>query len=113
MSPAFRHRGFNKQIFGANKQAPKGGCGLCPKNDPPRVIDDGCKQEVFGPPVTQSGRADTATLDPLCLTCPGRQWLGLFPSMASMNKSLAQINKLPKVAAVWSAPQTVDRLQVG
>src|SRR5262249_35570860 len=23
--------------------------GPCPKNDPPRAIDDGCKQEVFGP----------------------------------------------------------------
>jgi hypothetical protein len=58
--------GLNEQIFGADEQAPKGGCGRCPKNHPPRVIDNGCKQEVFGPPVTQSGRADTATLDPLC-----------------------------------------------
>ena len=29
------------------------------------------------------------TLNPLCLTCPGPQWLGPFPSMAAMNKSLA------------------------
>jgi hypothetical protein len=36
---------------------------------------------------------------PLCLTCPGLQWLGPFPSMASTNKSLAQMNKSPKVAA--------------
>ena len=24
--------GFNKQIFGADEQAPKSGCGRCPKN---------------------------------------------------------------------------------
>jgi hypothetical protein len=24
--------GFNEQIFGADKQVPKGGCGPCPKN---------------------------------------------------------------------------------
>jgi len=40
--------GSNEQIFGADKQVSKGGCGPCPKNDPPRVIDDGCKQEMFG-----------------------------------------------------------------
>src|SRR5262249_44677192 len=32
---------------------------------------------------------------PALLTCPGRQWLGLFPSLAATNKSLAQINKTP------------------
>jgi hypothetical protein len=26
--------GSNEQIFGANKQVPKGGCGPCPKNAP-------------------------------------------------------------------------------
>jgi len=25
-------RGFNEQIFGADEQVPKGGCGPCPKN---------------------------------------------------------------------------------
>ena len=31
MSPAFRHRGFNKQIFGADKQAPKVAAALVQK----------------------------------------------------------------------------------
>jgi len=27
------------------------------------------------------------------LPCPGRQWLGLFPSLAATNKYLARMNK--------------------
>jgi len=49
LNPPQGRRGFAEQIFGADEQVPKGGCGPCPKNDPPRVIDDGCKQEPFGP----------------------------------------------------------------
>src|SRR5262245_23944966 len=47
--------GFNEQIFGADEQVPKGGCGRCPKNDPLRLIDDGCKQEEFGPACAERG----------------------------------------------------------
>jgi hypothetical protein len=32
MAGAFSIHGFNEQIFGADEQVPKGGCGRCPKN---------------------------------------------------------------------------------
>jgi hypothetical protein len=37
--------------------------------------------------------------DPALLNLPGLQWLALFPFMAAMNKSLAQISKTPIVGA--------------
>jgi len=50
-------------------------------------------QETFGS--TRCSRAERAEFyfDPLCQLAPARQWLGLFPSMAAMNKCLALINK--------------------
>src|SRR5262249_61145471 len=44
-------------------------------------------------PVTQSGRAEYRDIRPALLTGPSQQWLGLFPSMAATNKSLARTNK--------------------
>jgi hypothetical protein len=36
--------------------------------------------------------------DPLCQLAPAVKWLGLFPSMAAMNRFLAQMNKSTDVA---------------
>jgi len=66
MVGAFSVYGSGEQIFGADEQDPKGGCGPCPKN---------------------------ALWTSELLTCPGRQRLGLFPSLAATSKSLAQMNK--------------------
>src|SRR5215472_11078834 len=41
----------------------------------------------------QQGGKGRILLRSVLPTCPGRQWLGPFPSMAAVNKSLAQINK--------------------
>jgi hypothetical protein len=40
---------------------------------------------------------------------PARQWLGPFPSMASTNKSLAQMNNSPKVAAAFVQKMHLDQ----
>jgi len=50
-------------------------------------------QEAFGS--TRCSRAERAEFyfDPLCQLAPAYQWLGLFPSMAAMNKCLALMNK--------------------
>jgi hypothetical protein len=50
-------------------------------------------QEAFGS--TRCSRAERAEFyfDPLCQLAPACQWLGLFPSTAAMNKSLAWTNK--------------------
>jgi hypothetical protein len=48
-----------------------------PKNDPPRVIDDGCKQEVFGP--TRECRVGRAELpSPALLNLPRPSMAGAF-----------------------------------
>src|SRR5215831_3835351 len=54
-------------------------------------------QETFGS--TRCSRAERAEFyfDPLCQLAPARQWLGLFPSIAAMNKCLALINKSSEV----------------
>jgi hypothetical protein len=65
------------------------------------------------PSVWQSGEGPNSTFEPLCLTCPGQHvspcGRGLFLSMASTNKSLAQINKSPKVAAAFVQKMHVDQ----
>jgi hypothetical protein len=51
---------------------------------------------MFGPTVSPQlvqKREGPKASDPALLPCPGLQWLGPFPSMASMNKSLALMNK--------------------
>ena len=56
--------GFTEQIFGTNRQVPR------------RRASD---KEAFGP--TSECRGGKGRIDhsvPLCLTCPGRQWLGPF-----------------------------------
>src|SRR5215471_469368 len=74
--------GFNEQIFGADKQVPKGGCWPCPKNTSGPGNSVRASKKCSARPVTQSGRAEYRDVRPALLTCPGRQWLGPFPSMS-------------------------------
>src|SRR5215831_13659591 len=71
--------GVNEQIFGADEQAPKGGCGPCPKNasGPGNSVRASKKCSALR---VQSGEGRTSNVASLCLTCPGQQRLGLFPS---------------------------------
>jgi hypothetical protein len=58
-----RH-GFIEQIFGADEPVPRRRRRHL-KNVRPCVL--------------RSGVGPNSTFDPLCLTCPGQQWLGHFP----------------------------------
>ena|SRR6516164_636514 len=80
-------RDFNKQSFDADEQAPKGGCGRCPKNALwTRKLPKSFK-EVFGSTRNAERKGRTPTLDPLCQLAPVVNGWGL--SVASTNKSLA------------------------
>src|SRR5262249_30614469 len=83
---------FNEQIFGAGEQLPRWLRALSKKCIWTRELR---KRQKKGSarPVTQSGRAEYRDIRPALLTAPSQQWLGLFPSMAATNKSLAQTNK--------------------
>src|SRR5215472_6439638 len=68
-------RGFNEQIFDADEQVSKGGCGPCPKNASGPGNSVRASKKCSAQPVTQSGRAEYCDVRPALLTCPG-------PSMA-------------------------------
>jgi hypothetical protein len=75
--------GFDEQIFGADEQVP-----------------ERRRRHLRSVRPTSECRADRAE-QPLirsALTCPGHQWLGLFPSLGATNKSLARTNKSQKLA---------------
>ena len=83
IAPQGRH-GFNEQIFGADEQTSGR------RRRHLRSI------RLNG---MQQGGKGRILLRAVLPTCPGRQWLGLFPSLAATNKSLAQMSKTPEVAA--------------
>src|SRR6516165_6711761 len=74
--------GSNEQIFGADEQVPKGGCGPRPKNASGPGNSVRASKKCSALPVTQSGQGRNRDGRPALLTCPGRQWLGSFPSMS-------------------------------
>src|SRR6516164_6093237 len=71
--------GSNEQIFGADEQLPKGGCGRCPKNTPWTRELRKRQKKGLARPVTQSGRAEYRDIRSALLTGPSQQWLGPFP----------------------------------
>jgi len=76
--------GSDEQIFGADEQVPR---------QQQRHL------RSIRLDAMQQGGKGRILLRAVLPTCPGRQWLGLFPSLAATNKSLAQMSKTPEVAA--------------
>jgi len=70
--------GSNEQIFGADEQVPKGGCGRCPKNT--LWTRELRKRQKKGSarPVTQSGRTEYRDIRPALLTGPQPAVAGAF-----------------------------------
>jgi hypothetical protein len=67
--------GSNEQIFGADKQVPKGSCGRCPKK---RGNSVRASKEVFGPTRNAERKGEYRDIRPALLTGPSQQWLGPF-----------------------------------
>jgi hypothetical protein len=63
--PQGRH-GFTEQIFGSDEQAPKGGCGRCPKNAVWTSELRKSFKEGFGSTRNAERKGRTPTLNPLC-----------------------------------------------